>query len=92
MRFGAGGVRTVRRTRQIPRSDAEIAEKTVLLLLAPEHRQEKHQHREQLESPQQHIEGQEDFGLVDRLLTEIPGITNWALLGDPSLKLGGYSS
>ena len=26
-------------------------------------------------------EGKEDFGLVDRLLTEIPGITNWALAG-----------
>lgn len=24
-------------------------------------------------------EGREDFGLLDRLLTEIPGITNWAL-------------
>ena len=26
-------------------------------------------------------EGKEDFGLVDRLLTEIPGITNWSLEG-----------
>ena len=26
-------------------------------------------------------EGKEDFGLLDRLLTEIPGITNWALAG-----------
>jgi putative DNA primase/helicase len=26
-------------------------------------------------------EGKEDFDLVDRLLAEIPGITNWALEG-----------
>ena len=26
-------------------------------------------------------EGNEDVGLVDRLLTEIPGVTNWALTG-----------
>ena len=31
-------------------------------------------------------EGNEDFGLVDRLLTEIPGITNWALQGLRRLK------
>lgn len=31
-------------------------------------------------------EGKEDFGLVDRLLTEIPGITNWALEGLRHLK------
>jgi len=34
-------------------------------------------------------EGNEDFGLVDRLLTEIPGITNWALEGLRLLRLAG---
>ena len=31
-------------------------------------------------------EGKENFGLLDRLLTEIPGITNWALEGLRLLK------
>ncbi|MHB0960087.1 MAG: phage/plasmid primase, P4 family [Pirellulaceae bacterium] len=34
-------------------------------------------------------EGQEDIGLLDRLLTEIPGITNWALEGLRLLRNGG---
>jgi len=34
-------------------------------------------------------EGNEDFGLVDRLLTEIPGITNWALDGLRQLRQTG---
>ena len=34
-------------------------------------------------------EGKEDFGLVDRLLTEIPGITNWALDGLVELRKVG---
>jgi len=34
-------------------------------------------------------EGQEDFGLVDRLLAEIPGITNWALDGLLELRKAG---
>ena len=34
-------------------------------------------------------ERQEDFGLLDRLLTEIPGITNWALEGLRLLKKSG---
>jgi putative DNA primase/helicase len=34
-------------------------------------------------------EGKEDFGLVDRLLTEIPGITNWALAGLRLLRKAG---
>jgi putative DNA primase/helicase len=34
-------------------------------------------------------EGNEDFGLVDRLLTEIPGITNWALDGPRQLRKNG---
>lgn len=34
-------------------------------------------------------EGHEDFGLVDRLLTEIPGITNWALQGLRQLQKAG---
>ena len=34
-------------------------------------------------------EGKEDFGLVDRLLAEIPGITNWALEGLRLLRDAG---
>jgi putative DNA primase/helicase len=34
-------------------------------------------------------EGKEDVGLVDRLLTEIPGITNWALSGLRTLNAEG---
>lgn len=34
-------------------------------------------------------EGKEDFGLLDRLLTEIPGITNWALAGLRQLRKAG---
>jgi len=34
-------------------------------------------------------EGKEDFDLVDRLLAEIPGITNWALEGVRLLKDAG---
>jgi len=34
-------------------------------------------------------EGQEDIGLLDRLLAEIPGITNWALQGLRLLKTAG---
>ena len=34
-------------------------------------------------------EGQEDIGLLDRLLAEIPGITNWALEGLRLLRNGG---
>jgi putative DNA primase/helicase len=34
-------------------------------------------------------EGKEDFGLVDRLLTEVPGITNWALEGLRLLRKRG---
>lgn len=34
-------------------------------------------------------EGKEDVGLVERLLTEIPGITNWALTGLRALKANG---
>ena len=34
-------------------------------------------------------EGREDFGLLDRLLTEIPGITNWALAGLRKLREAG---
>lgn len=34
-------------------------------------------------------EGKEDFGLVDQLLTEIPGITNWALEGLRHLRSNG---
>ena len=34
-------------------------------------------------------EGKENFGLLDRLLTEIPGITNWAMEGLRLLKNEG---
>ena len=34
-------------------------------------------------------EGREDVGLVDRLLVEIPGITNWSLMGLRDLKAKG---
>ena len=34
-------------------------------------------------------EGQEDIGLLDRLLAEIPGITNWALEGLRLLRAAG---
>ena len=34
-------------------------------------------------------EGKEDFDLVDRLLAEIPGITNWALEGLRLLRTAG---
>ncbi len=34
-------------------------------------------------------EGREDVGLVERLLAEIPGITNWALSGLTTLKANG---
>ena len=37
-------------------------------------------------------EGREDVGLVERLLTEIPGITNWALSGLRDLKAKGRFS
>jgi len=37
-------------------------------------------------------EGREDVGLVDRLLAEIPGITNWALSGLRDLKAKGKFS
>ena len=35
------------------------------------------------------FEGKEDVGLVERLLTEIPGVTNWALAGLRALKANG---
>lgn len=35
------------------------------------------------------FEGREDVGLVERLLTEVPGITNWALSGLRVLKANG---
>ena len=38
------------------------------------------------------FEGREDVGLVDRLLAEIPGITNWALSGLRYLKAKGKFS
>ena len=34
-------------------------------------------------------EGKEDFGLVDRLLSEVSGITNWAMAGLRELKQAG---
>jgi putative DNA primase/helicase len=34
--------------------------------------------------------GREDLGLTDRLLTELPGILNWALGGWAALKCSGY--
>lgn len=34
-------------------------------------------------------EGREDVGLVERLLAEVPGITNWALAGLRALKANG---
>jgi putative DNA primase/helicase len=34
--------------------------------------------------------GREDLGLTDKLLTELPGILNWALTGWEALKRGGY--
>lgn len=34
-------------------------------------------------------EGREDVGLVERLLAEVPGITNWALSGLKTLKANG---
>jgi putative DNA primase/helicase len=34
--------------------------------------------------------GQEDHGLTDRLLTELPGILNWAIAGWADLKRGGH--
>ena len=37
-------------------------------------------------------EGREDVGLVDRLLAEVPGITNWALSGLRDLKAKGKFS
>jgi putative DNA primase/helicase len=35
------------------------------------------------------FEGREDVGLVERLITEIPGITNWALSGLRTLRANG---
>ena len=35
------------------------------------------------------FEGKEDFGLSDKLITEIPGITNWALQGLRDLRESG---
>lgn len=38
-------------------------------------------------------EGKEDFGLLDRLLTEVPGITNWSLEGLRLLReVGRFNS